>query len=102
MAASRMWAVVAITLGLIGSTTGLVLAGRDIQSILYLYTGLAGIAATTIPLLFSVAKLNKKTDDQTVTLDQIHEQTNGILDAKIERVVRKLLDEFIGKGGTTK
>lgn len=101
---SKLWAVVAFVLGLIGSGTGLMIAGRDIESILYLYTGLAGIAATTIPILFQVSKLNQKQDAQTDKLQEIQENTNGILSKKIavgvESVLRKhgLIDS--GGGNT--
>lgn len=88
---SKLWAIVTVVLGLVGSGTGLLVAGRDVESILYLYTGLAGIAATTIPILFQVAKLNQKQDDQSQVLDQIQDQTNGILSKKIENGVEAIL-----------
>lgn len=99
---SKLWAIVTVVLGLIGSGTGLVIAGRDIESVLYLYTGLAGIAATTIPILFQVAKLNSKQDDQSAILNQIQDQTNGILAKKIENGVEAVLfkHELIPKGGS--
>ncbi len=98
---SKLWAVVAIVLCLVGSATGLVVAGRDVETILYLYAGIAGIASTTIPVLFQVAKLNQKQDEQTDKLNKITENTNGILDAKIRNGVRDALREFM-EGGSTK
>lgn len=100
-----VWAVVSVFLILIGGAIGLVITGRDIESILYLYTGLVGIAAAVVPLLIQVSKLRDTNEEQSAVLeeqnhklDQITEQTNGILDAKIERIVRSALNDYGSNG----
>lgn len=94
MKASTVWALVGVLLILVGGAVGLTYAGRDIQSVMYLYTGLAGLAAGLVSSFLQVRKLSQKTDRQTEKLDEIHEQTNGVMDEKIERVVRMVLSEY--------
>lgn len=90
-----VWAAIAVLLVLVGGAVGLTALGRDIQAVLYLYTGIVGVLAGVLPVLFAVNTLNRKTDEQTVQLDQqtakidtIVDQTNGELEAKIRNIMR--------------
>lgn len=67
-------AVIVVMLGLLIAAVFLAYAGWQPESITGLLVGLGVVAGTILPLLGKVLTV---TAQQTVTLSEIHEQTNG-------------------------
>lgn len=55
-----------------------------------------------LPLIFvyrQAQQVEKKTDEQTETLNKIEHQTNGKLDARLDKMKTDIIDEIKGENG---
>lgn len=83
-------AVVVVVLGLLGSGVALAYAGWSPESITGLLLGLGTVAGTILPL---VAKVLTETRQQTKTLDEVKESTNGRMHQTIDTAVQAAIEK---------
>lgn len=82
-----------ILLAVLAASVGLSLAGRTTADI----ATLLGTVATTVGVLLpQLSRVRRETEQQTEMLQEIHANTNGVLDKRIEDGVRRALAQQHG------
>lgn len=90
-----------VTIAMIGGGVALALAGRDVGFIIGIVAPIAAAAGTLLAALSKLVSLERKTDEQTETLQQIEHQTNGALRATIEASIDRAFRRRFGPPSAT-